>query len=352
MSERTFAPTGRHLAEMRERGDVALSPDLTMSIGLLVAVYYLGSHLSSLLGGLEAVMRRTFANLATFEITPAGVTGGWPTLIQFAGSGWLNFIVILMVSGVVATLVQTRGLVAVKRAKPDFSRLNPASGIKRIFSKQSMFETGKGIFKMAVLGVILYQAVRTVPDELSVVTQSGVGPAVVVIGNAMASLAKNAALWLLLTAGVDYAFQSRQFSTRSKMTREEVQEEMKNSEGQPQVKQRIRQLMRRMSRARMMEEIVHADVVVTNPTHLAIALKYDSVKMAAPVVLAKGKGLIAAEIVKRAKEHNVPIVQNIPLAHALIHVELEAAIPADLYQAVAAVLAFVYRLKAKGTQTL
>lgn len=346
MAERTEQPTPRHLARMRERGDVAQSPELTGAVTLLVAVYLLVGQAPRLMQGLAGVMRHAFASLDRADFTVSSVTASGASLAWTLLRDWLPFFGALVLTAVVIGLVQTRGLFSTYRLRPNFGHLNPIAGLQRVFSKRGLFETGKGLLKMALLGVVLYLTLKDAPLKLAGLTSHmEVGVGLAFVGDSLAKVARQGALLLLLAAGLDYAFQFRQYRQRMLMTREELMEELKNAEGQPLLRAKIRQMQRRMSRMRMMRELARADVVVTNPTHLAIALRYDAEEMAAPTVVAKGKGLVAEQIVRRARELKIPIVQNIPLAHALIHVELGAQIPVNLYQAVAEVLAFVYRLR-------
>jgi flagellar biosynthetic protein FlhB len=349
MAERTEQPTARHLAQMREKGDVAQSPELTGAITLLVAVYLLAGRLPSLMQSLGGMMRRAFSGLDRTDLTAATVRSGGMSLAWSLLQDWLPFFAALVATAVVVGLVQTRGLFSTYKLRPDLGNLNPISGLKRILSSRGLFETGKGMLKMTLLGVVLYITVKDTPAQLAALTtQMALGPGLVFTGDVLARLARQGAMLLLLAAGLDYLFRFRQHRQRMLMTREELIEELKSTEGQPLLRAKIRQMQRRMSRQRMMQQLAHADVVVTNPTHLAIALQYDSKKMPAPKVVAKGKGLVAEQIVRRARELKIPIVQNIPLARALIHVELDEMIPVNLYQAVAEVLAFVYRLRRTG----
>ena len=348
MADKTFDPTPRHVEEMRKKGQVAQSRDLAGAITLLVAVSFLGSRLSELLGALEGVMRHAFKNIGVVDITAVTVQEGAVAYTWAMAGKLLPLLLLIAFTGIAATVAQTRGLVSTHLLKPDFKRLNPVSGIKQIFSTRGLFETGKGVLKMAILIGVLYSTLRDVPAHLAQISQTGLGPGIAYVGEMLGKMARQSAMLLVAAAVLDYIWQYRKFRKDMKMSREEVMEELKNAEGQPFIKAKIRQMQRSRSRQRMMQELAHADVIVTNPTHLAIALRYDSNTMSAPQVIAKGKGFVAEKIVTKARELDIPIMQNIPLAHALIHVELEESIPLDLYQAVAEVLAFVYRLRRKG----
>jgi flagellar biosynthetic protein FlhB len=349
MAEKTFDPTPRHIEQARKKGQVAQSRELAGAITLLVAVYFLGSRLGIILGGLEEVMKHAFKTMGTVDITLATVQEGAIAYTWQMAGKFMPLPLLIAGTGITVTVAQTRGLFSTHLLKPDFKRLNPMSGLKRMFSTQSLFETGKGILKMSILIGILYSTLQDVPGDLARLSQNGLGPGIAYVGEVLGKMAQQSAMLLVATAILDYIWQYRKHRKDMKMSREDVMEELKNAEGQPFIKAKIREMQRSRSRQRMMQELAYADVVVTNPTHLAIALRYDSEAMSAPKVVAKGKGFVAEQIVDRARELHIPITQNIPLAHALINVELDAHIPLTLYQAVAEVLAFVYKLRRKGT---
>ena len=345
MSERTYQPTPRHLDELRRQGAVAMSTELIAGLVLLAAVYLLNGRMGTVTNGLGDIMRRSIVKSATLELTPQTVLEGGSAILNNLSGTWLSFFGALVAVGLVSGLAQTRGQISLNHIVPSFKHVNPIEGLKRIFSTRGAFEVAKGLIKMGILGLLFYQNLRDLPPKLIEASQIGLSSELAVIGDALANVARQAAILLVGAAALDFIYQWRQHRQRTLMTREEMVEEQKSSEGQPFIKAKIRQLQRRMSQQRMMQELTHADVVVTNPTHLAIALRYDREKMAAPVVVAKGRALMAERIVKRSRELRIPIVQNIPLAHALIQVELGTAIPVALYQAVAEVLAFVFRLR-------
>jgi flagellar biosynthetic protein FlhB len=348
MNERTFEPTPRRLAELRRRGDVPMSAEVTSGLTLLAAVYLLAARLASLSSMLQELMRASFKSLSNPDLSANSLESGGLVVVHALAGAWLPFMLTIMAIGIIVSLVQTRGLIAMHRLLPDVKRLNPVSGLGRIFSKQGLFETGKGLAKMAILAVVLYGGARVAIIQLAVASQAGLVPGIASLTGSLNQMAHQAAMFLLLAAGLDVIFRQRQYQQRSKMTRQEVTEDMKNAEGQPILRAKIREMQRRLGRRRMMQQLARADVIVTNPTHLAIALRYDAKKMAAPVVVAKGQGLIAEQIMRKAREYGIPLVENIPLAHALIKIELGAAIPSTLYQAVAEVLAFVYRVRRHG----
>ena len=255
----------------------------------------------------------------------------------------------LMVVGVAANLAQVGFTPSPKALKPKLSRLNPLPGIKRLFGAKTLWMGCKEVIKLALLSVVAYRAVK---GFLPVVTDGGGLPLPVVLtltGETVMSFLRNAAGLGLVLAAADYAMQRRQLATELKMTKQQVKEEHKSAEGDPHLKGAIRERQMRMSRNRMMADVARADVVLVNPTHVAVALVYEA-GTGAPRVVAKGRGAIAAKIRERAQENRVPLVKDVPLARAL-HTACEVGdeIPAELFTAVARVLAFLYSLKARGS---
>jgi flagellar biosynthetic protein FlhB len=227
-----------------------------------------------------------------------------------------------------------------------FQRLDPVAGAKRILSKRSLFELAKNILKVAIIGYVSYRTIAPELQHITLLADADVGSTFRYIGYAVFKVGMYTALALLVLAIIDYIYQRWEFNQSIRMTKQEVKEEHKQTEGDPQVRMRIRSLQREAARRRMMEEVPKADVVITNPTHYAVALKYDMEIMMAPMVVAKGQNLIAEKIKQVAREQGIPTVENKPLAQALFRaVDVGQAIPEDLYRAVAEILAYVFRLK-------
>jgi len=224
-------------------------------------------------------------------------------------------------------------------------KLNPINGFGRIFSKRSLVELAKSVLKIVIIGFFLYNYLK---DEILTMPQFiyyDLGTSLQEIAKILFAMVFQVIAVILILAIIDFAYQKWQTTQDLKMTKQEVKDELKQSEGDPQIKGKIRQKQRQMAMARMMQEVPKADVIVTNPTHYAVALQYHK-GMVAPVVVAKGQDLVAQRIKGIAKENHVPIVENKPLARALFSsVEIGDAVPTELYQAVAEVLAYVYRLK-------
>lgn len=347
-SERTEAPTPKRLHEARAEGRVARSPELNAALSLLAGL--------SLLRFAGGKMSAAFANMVTTSLTalpPADVTGGWFTnqLAAYAKQILPMFGVILiglMFTGVGVSVAQTGLNWASKRKIFDPSRANPLQGIKRLFSGQGLAELLKAILKLTIILWVAFNFVRPRAAELMSLVHTPLPDAIRNWLALASALAMRCTSTYLLIAFVDYAYQRWQLNKTLKMSRDEIKEEYKQSEGDPLRRSRMKTEHRRLIRARMMQNVPKADVVIVNPTHLAVALKYDAKTMSAPTVVAKGAHHVAERIVALARENSVPVIQNIPIARALYKsIDVDQTIPPDLFAAVAQILAYVYNLKGK-----
>jgi len=346
--EKTEQATPRKLQKAREEGQVARSMELNsviiVSLGV-VSIYLLGPLL---FGNLARMMQQTLSQAPKFVVNSGNIQA------LFISKFWDFSVIIgpiLLVLAVIAYLVnvvQVGALFSVKALQPKPGRFDIVKGFQRLISKRSMVELIRDVIKTIIIAIVAYKTVAGwVPMLLQSVDLS-IGECAHILGRLSLILAVKISVVLLVLAIFDFAFQRYDMASNLKMTRQEVREEYKDTEGSPQIKGRIRQIQREVARQRMMAEIPKADVVVTNPTHLAVALKYDAATMPAPMVLAKGQRLIAEKIKEVAREHDVPIVENKPLAQSLFKlVEVGAYVPATLYRAVAEVLAYIYRLREK-----
>ena len=255
----------------------------------------------------------------------------------------IGFIVVF-----VCDLVQVKWRPTTKPLKPKFSKINPIQGFKRIFSKNSIVELIKSVAKLAVVGYVAYSYLKDKVEGVFILYDMGLNQALGLIGEIVIDLGIRISAVYMVIAFLDFAYQKWKFKDDMKMTKQEVKDEYKNQEGDPQIKGKQKQRMMEASRRRMMQQLPEADVVITNPTHYAVAVKYDPDKFDAPYVVAKGENFLAQKIKEIAKENNVEIVENKPLARMLYaNVDVGGLIPPELYQAVAEVLAFVYHLKGK-----
>jgi flagellar biosynthetic protein FlhB len=344
--ERTEQPTSKRLEEARKKGQVPRSTELSAAAVILTVgggLHFLGGYMGSRLNGLMA------ASLSLTREQSVDESLMFPTMLNEASHALLACAPILgltLVAALIAPMLLGGWNMSFEALAPDFTRLNPLSGFGRMFSTRSGVDLAKAFAKFILLAFVAFVLLRQKSGELMGL---GMEPTRVAIAHAI-SLAGYALLMLAGTLGLiaaaDVPWQLYQHNKKLRMTREEIREEMKESEGSPEVKGRIRRVQNEMARRRMMQEVPKADVVVVNPTHFAVALRYDEKRMRAPVVVAKGADVIAARIREVATENLVPIFEAPPLARALFRsVDIGNEIPATLYAAVAQVLTYIYQLK-------
>jgi flagellar biosynthesis protein FlhB len=345
--ERTEPATGKRRDEARSKGQVAKSMELNSAFVLvfgLLIMYLTGAHL---VANLSDVMREMFSTAGSSSMNHATIQNLALRVFVKLGITLAPIMIGLMVTGVVAQYAQVGTLFSFEPMKPNWDKMNPLQGIKKVFiSQRSMVEIAKNLVKTVVVGLVAYYALEGVMDDSVTLMDGDVTEVMGFMARAAVAVGLKTGLAFLVLAVIDYFYQRYAYEKGLRMTKEEVRQENKEMEGDPQVKGRIRSIQRRIAYRRMMHDVPKADVVVTNPTHLAVAIKYDSKKMSAPRVVAKGAGLIAQRIKEIAAEHNVPIVEDKPLARALFKtVEIGDEIPEKLFQAVAQVLAYIYRIK-------
>ncbi len=349
-SDKQFDPTPRRLQKAREDGNVYRSRELASAGLLATATAVIGMGAPGALDTLRTMTARTFLEAPTVVLTPASV----PTIL--AGLGRDSLIVVgplfaaLMVMALAANVAQSGWTFTAKPLKPKGSRISPAEGAKRLFSTKGLFELGKALSKVVIVGPLVYFTLKAWLPDILLLHTVPLDVAFSALGGWTLGLLAQMLLALLLLSGVDYAFGKWKHTQDLKMTYQEVKEEGKESEGDPQMKGKRRQIAReRAQRPRLDHAVLQADVVVTNPTHYAVALRYDADEGHAPKVLVKGMRKRALRIKELAAEHGIPTVEDVPLARALhATVDEGAFIDEALFQAVASVLAEVYRQRAGG----
>ena len=253
-------------------------------------------------------------------------------------------LLIVSAAAIITTIVQTKGLVNFKQLKPKFSRMNPLRGFKNLFSLKSLLEILKATFKILILFYVIYTFVKDNLAVFSTMMNITIESSIPIVGDYCFELIKKVAIAFFVVAAIDFMYQRWDYEKKLMMTKQEVKDEYKNTEGNPQIKGRIRQIQQEMSRQRMMQAVPTADVIIRNPTHVAVALKYDRDKNIAPIVVAKGVDEVALRIVKIAEEHDIMTVENIALARAIYAaVDIDEAITPEFYQAVAEIIAALYK---------
>lgn len=344
-SERTEDPTQKKLDDALERGDVAKSQEVNTWFIIAGATLILLAFSDRMGGGLQASLRGLIANAHDIPVDGRGIMHMLGRLeIDILAAIAIPFL-LLALAAVAGNMIQHRLVWSAEGLKPKLSKISPGAGFKRLFSKQAIANFAKGLAKLGLLGAVMTALLwpeRHRLEGLVTVDPAAILPltktlALGVLGSVVAILA--------LIAVADFLFQYKQWFERQKMSLREMKDEFKQSEGDPMVKGRIRQLRLARMRKRMMAEVPKASVIITNPTHYAIALQYER-GMNAPLCLAKGVDAVALKIREIAKQHNIPIVENPPLARALhATVELDREIPAEHYKAVAEVIGYVMRLR-------
>jgi flagellar biosynthetic protein FlhB len=343
--EKTEQPTAKKRGKAREKGQVALSREVPSVLGLFASlgVFALGGPwmFSKLMGLTTYLIKSTAAlnwNIENLTLFSWQVFG---QVIQLMAPLFL----IIMIVGIVANVGQIGFLFTFEPLKPNFSKLNLIAGFKRFFGLRSLVELAKSFLKISIVGWVAYATVRKEMDSIPTLIQADVPQILAYTGKVALKIILTTCIVLAILAALDLLYQRWQQEKDLRMTKQEVRDEHKEAEGDPAVKARIRSAQRDMVRRRMMEAVPKATVVITNPTHLAIALKFES-DFQAPVVVAKGAGFIAEKIRTIARQNDVPVVEQKALARALFKsVEIGQLIPFELYRAVAEVLAYVYRLK-------
>jgi flagellar biosynthetic protein FlhB len=342
-SDKTEQPTAKRKREARRDGNLARSPEVVawaqmLAAGaLLPASFSLGStSLRQLMTQVGVAVSRPDADSA-LRLLGTALKGGLLALAPMA--------IGMVAIGLVGNFAQTGFAVSGKALRPKFDRISPKKGLKRLLSPHSAWEAAKAALKLAVLTAVAWPGVAHLGAALATGGQVPSGQVLSEAASSTMGLIRSTALAGLALAAVDYAFQRRRVRRSMMMTKQEVKEEYRQSEGDPMTRQRIRQRQVEMSRNRMMAAVAVSSVVVVNPTHIAVALEYRP-ELGAPRVVAKGQGFVAARIREEAEKHDVPIVRDVPLARTLhAACKLGQAIPPDLYEAVARLLAFVFSLK-------
>jgi flagellar biosynthetic protein FlhB len=347
---RTEAPTAKRLREARKEGQIPRSQEISAWASVLAAVYLVQWTIALGADRFGALMLETADVMAAPEEA---------TAIRLLGEWMLNGLIVIapltlgtMLLGIITNLGQTGFAPSMKLLKPKFSRVNPIAGFKRLFGIATLWETAKVSLKLLILAFVATRVIWSVVPQVIDAGRLSVLATVGLVATSALTMARNVALAGLVLAAVDYGYQRKRTMSTLRMTKHETKQEHKESEGDPRMKQAIRSKQLSVSRNRMMAEIGSADVVLVNPTHVAVALKYDA-DYGPPTVIAKGAGLIADRIREKAAEHDVPMVADVPLARTIFRAcEIGDVIPTELYDAVARVLAFIFALKRRGQSTV
>lgn len=336
--ERTESATPRRKQEAHGKGQVAKSMELTSAFMFLVGLVAIRFVFPSIFSGIMNTTRCWMLD-SRWSIAQRAVSS-----IKYPALALAPFMIIMLTSALFINYAQVGFLISGEALTPKLERLNPVKGVSRLFSTKTIVTFVFGLLKITIVGYVLYITAKGEYDKIMSLSDMPIKTAIAQITGLIFKMGFRAALLLFVLGVSDYAYQRWEYERSLKMTKQEVKEEMKQTEGNPVIKARIRSVQREMARRRMMQEVPKADVVITNPTALAVALKYDLEVDAAPRVCARGARLVAERIKAIARQHNVPIVEDKPLARSLYNLELGQQIPVMLYRAVAEILSRVMRL--------
>lgn len=347
--DKTESASAKRRSEAKEKGNVAKSADLNSVAVMFMGIIALKFMAPDIMDSFSRFTIETFRSLVSIDITPDKIVpqiGDFITL--FAGIIG-PVLILLLVAGLAANIAQVGFMYANKALEPNFEKLNPLKGLKRLFSLRSIVETIKGIIKIVIVGTVSYMVLTKHLADYWIVANMTAAQVMAFLGGMFLELGLKVAFALLVLALLDFAYQKYEYEKSLKMTKQEVKDEQKQYEGSAETKGRIRSAQRQASRNRMMAQVPDATVVVTNPTHIAVALKYDpKVRGDAPKVVAKGQRKMAEKIKQIARENNIPVIENKPLARGLYEiVEVGMDIPFMFYQVVAEVIVQVYKMQQK-----
>lgn len=352
--EKTEPATAKKLKDAREEGKVAKSKELNSAADLITLFLILKIFISYIGSGFMSEFSAVYNKIPEI-VTAGGQDLSTYTIMQVMRMSMIDsikimcpFLIIGAVVAVLISIIQVGWKVSTKPMQPKLDKFNPINGFKRMFSNESLFELVKSILKIVLIVYVAYSCVKDQKDNLFILYEMPLSQAIKLCGSVIIDTGLKISLVYLIIGIADWVYQKVRFNKEMKMTKQEIRDEFKNTEGNPEVKSRQRSKMREVSQRRMMQDVPKADVIITNPTHLSVAIAYDNETAKAPIVLAKGEDYLAMKIREAAKENNIEIVENKPLARTLYAtVDVGQEIPPELYQAVAEVLAMVYHAQNK-----
>jgi flagellar biosynthetic protein FlhB len=347
-ADRTEQATPKRREEARKKGQVPKSQEISSVMVLMAgmsALFFLGTFMVQQLSVLTA---QFLGQVDSLSLHPDNLQNLSGRLIQSILLIVSPVLVAVWGISILSNYAQSGAIFSAEIVKPNWSKISPLKGLQRVFSKQALVELLKSLLKIIIIGGVGYSIIKKELPHILLLTSQEPGQIIRYISSISWSLFIKIGAVMMLVAGLDYVFQRWTYEKNLRMTKQEIKEEFKTTEGDPLIKSRIRSIQRQLASRRMMAEVPKADVIITNPTHLAIALRYQMKEMEAPKVVAKGAGWVAEKIVEIGRNHQVPLVENKPLARTLYRtVDIGQMIPSALYQAVADILAYVYRIKNK-----
>lgn len=345
--DRSESATPHKLLDARKRGEVAKSTDLVAAVVFAAAVTYLATQAWTLTRALSRCMQMLLGRAGHIDASLAVTMSLIVEATKAIAAVLAPFFIVLMLAAILGNVLQTGPVLSLRPLQPDFQRLNPVAGLRRMASPRSLFESLRACLKLLLLGLVAYQALCSlVPSFLHVSTLSAFAYFQAMIADTAALGLKMAAM-LVVIALIDLVYVRRQFARKMRMSRREIRDEFRQREGEPRIRARLRELQREMrKRSAALARTRHADVVITNPTHVAVALRYQHGEMASPQLIAKGAGTLASVMRKIAHRHQIPVIQNPPLARALFRqVGVEQHVPMQMYAELARIIVWVFAMR-------
>ncbi|MCP3889951.1 MAG: flagellar biosynthesis protein FlhB [Desulfobulbaceae bacterium] len=345
--EKTEAPSAKRREDFRKKGQVAQSKEVQTAALFTVVLLFWIFYLPVFWEKLNILIFSIWQASGQFELTESSTLTLAIFLVRQIGIMIAPLFGLVLIIAFFSSIFQFGWLFTAKPLIPDFSKLNPISGMARFFSKKSLIEVVKSMLKVILIAYVGYSTVYDNFAQALILVDTNVATAIGYLGKISLIIFAKICAVLLFIAFLDFLFVKWEMEEKMKMTKQELKEEFKESEGDPHIKAQIRAIQQEMARKRMMADVPQADVIVTNPTHISVAIKYNSEEMDAPIIIAKGADLIAMKIREIARDNDIPIVENPPTARLLHNLEIGEHIPEDLFKAVAEILAHVYSLKGK-----
>ena len=347
-ASKTEDPSAKKLEEGRSRGQVAQSRDLSTWVMLLAATLLMGTATPAMFADFTKSMTVFFEQSHAMPSGAGGISAVLSEVFYISLRISLIFFIILIFSAILGPAMQIGFMISPDVLKPDFSKISMMKGVKRLFSIRSVVEFIKGLLKMTAIGLVGFTLVAPYLNGIEHTISISPFEVLIEMKSLTIRMMIGVLIALLAIALADFLYQKWEFMKQMRMTKQEVKDEYKQTEGDPYIKGKLKQLRMEKARQRMMQAVPKADVIITNPTHFSIALKYDTSVSEAPIVIAKGVDAVAARIREIAKEHDIILYENPPLARTLYDtVEIDDPIPVELYKAVAEIISFVYRKKGK-----
>ncbi len=348
--EKTEAPSSKRREDFRNKGQVAQSKEVqTAAIFTMVLLLWI-FYMPRFWAGLSQLISSIFGSISEFQATPSAVTTLLFFIVKELAILLYPLFLLVIIIGFFSSVFQIGWLFTAQPLTPDISKLDPIKGMARFVSIRSLVDMIKSIAKVVLIAWVAYSTVFNNFEEALTLIDTSPWAAVLYMARIAALILAKVCALLILIAALDFFYTRYEMEEKMKMTKQEIKEEFKEMEGDPFIKSQIRRIQQDMARKRMMAEVPEADVVITNPTHLSVAIKYDMESMDAPMVVAKGADLVAMRIREIARENDIPLIENPPVARLLHELDLGATVPEELFKAVAEILAHVYSLKKNSQQ--